>query len=71
MKKEQILDFVQDINTPCKTAEIAMRFDMSVYQARHYLTCLEKEGKIRRTPPRRGACILWMAARNTSTKEPV
>ncbi|MEC9612828.1 FaeA/PapI family transcriptional regulator [Escherichia marmotae] len=26
------------MNTPCKTAEIAMRFDMSVYQARHYLT---------------------------------
>lgn len=45
MKKEQILDFVQDINTPCKTAEIAMRFNMSVYQARYYLTCLEKEGK--------------------------
>ncbi|EBJ0541208.1 hypothetical protein F6Z03_15980 [Salmonella enterica] len=71
MKKEQRLCFVQDINTPCKTAEIAMRFDMSVYQARHYLMCLEKEGKIRRTPLRRGACILWVAARNTSTKEPV
>ncbi len=42
MKKEQILDFVQDINTLCKTAEIAMRFDMSVYQARHYLTKREK-----------------------------
>nr|WP_284729473.1 FaeA/PapI family transcriptional regulator [Escherichia coli] len=33
---------------------------MSVYQARYYLTCLEKEGKIKRTPPRRGACILWV-----------
>nr|WP_272897243.1 hypothetical protein [Escherichia sp. MOD1-EC6153] len=26
---------------------------------------------MKRTPPRRGACILWVAARNTSTKEPV
>ncbi|WP_089553083.1 FaeA/PapI family transcriptional regulator [Escherichia coli] len=65
MKKEQILSFIQDINTPCKTAEIAMRFDMSVYQARHYLTCLEKEGKIRRTPLRRGARTLWEVVRET------
>ncbi|HGF6377259.1 TPA: FaeA/PapI family transcriptional regulator, partial [Escherichia coli] len=40
----------------------------STYQARHYLLCLEKEGKIRRTPLRRGASTLWMALRNTSTK---
>ncbi|WDB54691.1 FaeA/PapI family transcriptional regulator (plasmid) [Escherichia albertii] len=31
---------------------------ITFYQARHYLICLEKEGKIKRTPPRRGACIL-------------
>ncbi|EBY9595848.1 FaeA/PapI family transcriptional regulator [Escherichia coli] len=68
MKKKQILAFIEDINTPCKTSEIAIRFDMSTYQARHYLLCLEKEGKIRRTPLRRGASTLWMALRNTSTK---
>ncbi len=45
MKKEQILDFVQDINTPCKTAEIAMRFDMSVYQAAITLHVLKKREK--------------------------
>ncbi|EBH8769701.1 FaeA/PapI family transcriptional regulator [Salmonella enterica] len=63
MKKKQILDFIQDINTPCKTTEIAIRFDMSAYQARHYLMCLEKEGKIRRTPLRRGSRTLWEIAR--------
>ncbi|MEC9883298.1 FaeA/PapI family transcriptional regulator [Escherichia marmotae] len=68
MKKKQILAFIEDINTPCKTSEIAIRFDMSTYQARHYLLCLEKEGKIRRTPLRRGASTLWMELRNTSTK---
>lgn len=63
MKKEQILAFIEDINTPCKTSEIAIRFDISAYQARHYLLCLEKEGKIRRTPLRRGASTLWMTIR--------
>ena len=38
---------------------------MSAYQARHYLMCLEKEGKIRRTPLRRGARTLWEVARET------
>lgn len=65
MKKKQILDFIQKINEPCKTTEIAIRFDMSAYQARHYLLCLEKEGKIRRTPLRRGARTLWAAAKET------
>lgn len=46
MTKNQILSFIHDINTPCKTTEIATRFDMSSYQARYYLMCLEKEGKI-------------------------
>ncbi|HDD9213786.1 FaeA/PapI family transcriptional regulator, partial [Escherichia coli] len=48
MKKKQILDFIQEIKTPCRTTDIASRFEMSAYQARHYLMCLEKEGKIRR-----------------------
>ncbi len=37
MKKKLILNFIQEINAPCQTTEIAIRFDMSAYQARHYL----------------------------------
>ncbi|CDK83702.1 TPA: FaeA/PapI family transcriptional regulator [Escherichia coli] len=65
MKKKLILNFIQEINAPCQTTEIAIRFDMSAYQARHYLMCLEKEGEIRRTPLRRGVRTLWEAARET------
>ena len=65
MNKKQILDFIQEIKTPCRTTDIASRFEMSAYQARHYLMCLEKEGKIRRTPLRRGARTLWEVARET------
>ncbi|HAN6894990.1 hypothetical protein HEN66_023205 [Escherichia coli] len=65
MKKEQILSFIQEINTPCRTTDISSHFDMSTYQARHYLMCLEKEGKIRRTPLRRGARTLWEVVRET------
>ncbi|HGB1098993.1 TPA: FaeA/PapI family transcriptional regulator [Salmonella enterica subsp. enterica serovar Enteritidis] len=63
MKKKQILAFIENIKIPCKTSEIAIHFGMSTYQARHYLLCLEKERKIRRTPLRRGASTLWMAIR--------
>lgn len=69
MKKKQILNFIQEIKTPCKTTDIAMRFEMSTYQARHYLMCLEKERKIRRTPLRRGAHTLWEVARETRKPE--
>lgn len=65
MKKKQILDFINKINMPCRTTDIASHFEMSAYQARHYLMCLEKEGKIRRTPLRRGARTLWKVARET------
>ncbi|EFK4281293.1 TPA: FaeA/PapI family transcriptional regulator [Escherichia coli] len=65
MKKKQILDFIENINAPCRTTDIATHFDMSSYQVRHYLICLEKEGKIIRSPLRRGARTLWMAARGT------
>ncbi|EED9438248.1 TPA: FaeA/PapI family transcriptional regulator [Escherichia coli] len=65
MNKKQILDFLQEIKTPCRTTDIATRFEMSAYQARHYLICLEKEGKISRTPLRRGARTLWGIARET------
>ncbi|EPL0050664.1 TPA: hypothetical protein IBV03_003071 [Escherichia coli] len=65
MKKTQILSFIQEINTSCRTTDISSHFDMSTYQARHYLMCLEKEGKIRRTPLRRGARTLWEVERET------
>ncbi|HDH7761482.1 FaeA/PapI family transcriptional regulator [Escherichia coli] len=65
MNKKQILDFLQEIKTPCRTTDIATRFEMSAYQARHYLICLEKEGKISRTPLRHGARTLWGIARET------
>ena len=65
MKKTQILSFIQEINTPCRTTDISSHFDMSTYQARHYLMCLEKEKKIRRTPLRRGASTLWEVVRET------
>ncbi|WP_105448013.1 FaeA/PapI family transcriptional regulator [Escherichia coli] len=65
MKKTQILSFIQEINTPCRTTDISSHFDMSTYQARHYLMCLEKEGKIRRTPLRHGASTLWEVVRET------
>ncbi|EHK5476509.1 TPA: FaeA/PapI family transcriptional regulator [Escherichia coli] len=65
MKKKQILDFIQEIKTSCRTTDIASHFEMSAYQARHYLMCLEKEGKIRRTPLRRGARTLWEVVRET------
>ena len=65
MKKTQILSFIQEINTPCRTTDISSHFDMSTYQARHYLMCLEKEGKLRRTPLRRGASTLWEVVRET------
>ena len=65
MKKKQILSFIQEINTPCRTTDISSHFDMSTYQVRHYLMCLEKEGKIRRTPLRRGASTLWEVVRET------
>ncbi|WP_432756859.1 FaeA/PapI family transcriptional regulator [Escherichia coli] len=56
---------MQEIKTPCRTTDIASRFEMSAYQALHYLMHLEKEGKIRRTPLRRGARTLWEVARET------
>lgn len=65
MKKTQILSFIQETNTPCRTTDISSHFDMSTYQVRHYLMCLEKEEKIRRTPLRRGASTLWEVVRET------
>ncbi|CUA13234.1 FaeA/PapI family transcriptional regulator [Escherichia coli] len=63
MKKTQMLSFIQEINTPCRTTDITSRFEMSAYQARYYLMRLEKDGKIRRTPFRRGVRTLWEVAR--------
>lgn len=59
--KEEILYFILKKQPPCKTSDIAIHFGLSVYQARYYLMSLEKEGKISRTPPHRGASVLWRA----------
>ncbi|HDW2448445.1 TPA: dolichol monophosphate mannose synthase [Escherichia coli] len=54
-----MLFFILRVKKPCKTIEIATHFGLSVYQARHYLMCLEKDGRISRSPPRRGSITLW------------
>ncbi|GCP70766.1 hypothetical protein BvCmsHHNP023_01128 [Escherichia coli] len=40
MKKKQILAFIEVINTPYKTSEVAILFGMSAYQVCHYLLYL-------------------------------
>ncbi|EFI6241764.1 dolichol monophosphate mannose synthase [Escherichia coli] len=58
--KDNILTFLTELKTPCRTTEIAIQhFGLSAYQARYYLMTLEKEGKIKRSPVRRGASTLW------------
>ncbi|ALL87611.1 dolichol monophosphate mannose synthase [Escherichia coli] len=57
--KDNILTFLTELKTPCRTTEIAIHFGLSAYQARYYLMNLEKEGKIKRSPVRRGASTLW------------
>lgn len=54
-RKNDILSYFGEINAPCRTSEVAEHLGVSAYQARHYLQCLEKEGKIKRSPVRRGA----------------
>lgn len=61
--RKSILSFIQNTGTPCQTSEVAEHFSLSAYQARHYLQSLEKAGKIRRSPLRRGARTLWEAVR--------
>ncbi|EKG7896023.1 FaeA/PapI family transcriptional regulator [Salmonella enterica] len=61
--RKNILSFIQSATAPCRTSEIFEYFGLSAYQARHYLLSLEKEGKIRRTPFRRGAKTLWETTR--------
>ncbi|HCT9302265.1 TPA: FaeA/PapI family transcriptional regulator, partial [Escherichia coli] len=51
--KDNILTFLTELKTPCRTTEIAIHFGLSAYQARYYLMTLEKEGKIKRSPVRR------------------
>nr|ADJ58049.1 AfaF [Escherichia coli] len=57
--KDNILTFLTELKTPCRTTEIAIHFGLSAYQARYYLMNLEKEGRIKRSPVRRGASTLW------------
>ncbi|HAV2168377.1 TPA: dolichol monophosphate mannose synthase [Escherichia coli] len=61
--KDKILYFILKTNKPCKTSDIAMHSGLSAYQTRYYLMRLEKEGKISRSPLRRGASVLWEAIR--------
>ena len=58
-RKNDILSYFGEINAPCRTSEVAEHLGVSAYQARHYLQCLEKEGKIKLSPVRRGASTLW------------
>ncbi|EFL9197497.1 hypothetical protein ND23_004981 [Escherichia coli] len=41
------------------TPTISKEFNISSYQARHYLLQLVDSGKIRRSPPQRGAKTVW------------
>ncbi|HHH7720576.1 TPA: FaeA/PapI family transcriptional regulator [Escherichia coli] len=50
--KDNILTFLTELKTPCRTTEIAIHFGLSAYQARYYLMTIEKEGKIKRSPVR-------------------
>lgn len=59
--KSSIFSFLQEKETFQKTADIAAHFGLSVYQARHYLMELEKEGKVKRSPLRRGSSVLWLS----------
>lgn len=57
--KEQIYLFLLDKKESQRTPNIAHCLGLSVYQARHYLMKLEAEGKIKRSPPRRGGHTSW------------
>lgn len=61
--KQKIMVFISDKNG-CRTAEVAKEMSLTSYQARYYLQWLEKEGKIARSPLRRGAATRW----ETSTR---
>ena len=58
-RKNDILSNFGEIDAPFRTSEVAEHLGVSAYQARHYLQCLEREGKIKRSPVRRGASTLW------------
>ena len=58
-RKNDILSYFGEIDAPFRTSEVAEHLGVSAYQARHYLQCLEREGKIKRSPVRRGASTLW------------
>ena len=52
------IKFKNFTNTPT----ISKEFNISSYQARHYLLLLVNSGKIRRSPPQRRAKTLWVDA---------
>ena len=59
--KNSIFSFLSEKETHRRTSDIAVYFRLSTYQARYYLTELEKEGRVKRSPLRRGSSILWEA----------
>ncbi len=70
--KNSILSFLLEKEDFQKTADIADHFGLSVYQARHYLMELKKEGKVKRSPLRRGSSVLWLSlslTKETTTNE--
>ncbi len=61
--KTKVLSYIQGRGPACSTRDIAVHCGISAYQARYYLICLEEEGRISRTPLRRGASTLWKTVR--------
>ncbi|HAX5209937.1 TPA: hypothetical protein JZG45_004855 [Escherichia coli] len=59
MMKVKVLHYIQEKRLACSTRDIAVQCGISAYQARYYLVCLEKEGRISRTPFCKGARTLW------------
>lgn len=45
-RKNDILSYFGEIDAPFRTSEVAEHLGVSAYQARHYLQCLEREGKL-------------------------
>ncbi|ENR9634279.1 FaeA/PapI family transcriptional regulator [Escherichia coli] len=63
--KNSILSFILEKESLQRTQNIAEHFGLSAYQARYYFMELEKEGKVKRSPLRRGSSILWIATPRT------
>ncbi|MEG0210547.1 FaeA/PapI family transcriptional regulator [Hafnia sp.] len=56
---QQLWRYLNQQDVPCSTAEIGHHFDLSTYQALHYLQMLYREGKVIRLSSGRGRAALW------------